>query len=84
MDPINWWESYGSTTPESVKCKDSYNSIESRIAAYSLMPGNYMGEVNHSKAFPPAFVRTMAGLLQQGFCGYLTEQVSLIIKMIHT
>ena len=57
-----------------VKTKDSYNSIEQRVTALHMMPGTYVGEINHSKAFPPVFVRTMRDVLLKSLCTYLDAQ----------
>ena len=57
-----------------VKTKDSYNSIEQRVTALHMMPGTYVGEINHSKAFPPVFVRTMRDVLLESLCTYLDAQ----------
>ena len=58
--------------------KDSYASYEHRVLACSLMPGTYMGDMNHSRKFVPEFLKTMAVVLQKRFIDYLRKWDDLL------
>ena len=54
-----------------VQRKDSYASFEHRVLACSLIPGTYMGDLNHSRKFVPDYIKTMAEVLRESFLGYM-------------
>lgn len=56
-----------------VQQKDSYASYEQRVLMCSLIPGTYMGDVNHSRKFVPQFIRTMHAVLRENFIKYMKE-----------
>lgn len=58
--------------------KDSYASYEHRVLACSLIPGTYMGDINHSRKFVPEFLKTMAVVLQKRFIDYLKKWDNLL------
>ena len=52
----------------------SYRSFEKSIVVASLMPGTSVGDKNHSRAFPPQFIRTMNDVLRQSLQDYISGQ----------